>query len=435
MKKTSASLTRITSLVVVLLIALGCQNNKSDAQVGRDWKNQLSNSVEDVYEDFDLLGLSVALIEEGQISWQGHYGTTHPDSKEEISYDTKYRIASISKIVTAIAAMQLVEQGKINLDQDVSTYLGWKLRNPHYPDVPISLRQLLSHTSSIRDGGKYSNFSADMTEKKLSITDLFLPQGDYYTEDLFDTREPGSYFSYTNCTWGLVASIVEIISGKRFDVYTNEYIFSPLNISASFNIHDFFGQNPLSGLYRFREGSWINQVDDYRNDPPPSRLFVGYEPGQNGLLFGPQGNLRASSDDLVVLGKLFIGRGTFEGTKIISESSLNTMIQKQWEFNGSNGDTWDAFFNAYGLGVHILSNQIGQDIIFPNLRMVGHAGIAYGLLSDLYVDLDNQTGIVFIINGSKQEFEYGENSTFYAVEEAAFQAVYPYLASNRFYTN
>ena len=69
--------------------------------------------------------------------------------------DHKMRVASISKLVVAIGVMRLVEQEKADLDADVSGYLGWTLRNPNHPTQIITLRQLLSHTSSVRDAGKY----------------------------------------------------------------------------------------------------------------------------------------------------------------------------------------------------------------------------------------------------------------------------------------
>ena len=79
-------------------------------------------------------------------------GLADPSTARAVTPDDPVRVASVSKLVVAIGVMKLVEQGKLELDRDVSTYLGWKLRNPAFPDQAITLRQLLSHTSSIRDG-------------------------------------------------------------------------------------------------------------------------------------------------------------------------------------------------------------------------------------------------------------------------------------------
>ncbi|MCY4215912.1 MAG: serine hydrolase [Flavobacteriaceae bacterium] len=423
----------LASHVLMLGILWGmtnCQSNQSKSQ-DQISDEPLDQQLNEVFIDQDLLGLSVVLIEKGQLSYQKHFGTIHPDSDENLNGSTKFRIASISKIIPSLAIMQLVERDLVHLDEDVSVYLGWKLRNPNHPHTPITLRQLMSHTSSIRDGEKYSNFAAHMTEKKLHLSALFQGDGQYYTESMFDRRKPGTYFTYTNCTWGLVASVIEKVANQRFDVYTQEHIFQPLNITASFNFSEIHDTYPLAGLYRYQDNQWVNQIDDYRKNSPIPRVFEGYELGQNGLLFGPQGNLRASTEDLVGLTQLFLNQGTVNGNQIISKASLDQMLQIQWSYDGSNGDTWDEFFNAYGLGIHVLTNQPGKDIVFPGFNMVGHPGIAYGLLSDLYFDIESQTGIVFITNGKKQAFEYGNNSTFYSVEEDVFETVYPYLKKSQ----
>lgn len=410
-----------------LILLCSCLGSVSEEMKKEEIREALYGDVEKVFQKYELLGLSVVLIEDAEVSWQGHYGTTHPDTTEKINGNTKYRIASISKIVTTIAVMQLVDRGLVHLDEDVSKYLGWKLRNPEHPEISITLRHLFSHTSGIRDGKEYPQFLQDMIPKKLPISELFLPEGVYFTEDLFDARRPGEFFSYANCAWGIVASVVEIISEQRFDEYCREHIFSPMEITSSFNLLEIYEDSSIAGLYRYIDNQWVNQVDDYRHISPKGRSYEGYTLGQNGLLFGPQGNLRASSDDLVAMVKLFLNGGSFNGNAILSEISTEKMLGEQWVFDGTNGDTWDGFFNSYGFGIHRVTNQPNQDIVFPDRQMQGHPGIAYGLLSDLYFNQETQSGIIFITSGSKQEYQYGQNSSFYGVEEEVFEAVYPYL--------
>lgn len=410
-----------------LLLLCSCLINISDQIEEEKIGKALYSDIEKVFLKYELLGLSVVLIENAKVSWQGHYGTTHPDITEKINVNTKYRIASISKIVTTIAIMQLVDRGLVDLDEDVSNYLGWTLRNPEHPGVPISLRHLLSHTSGIRDGEEYPQFLRDMIQKRLPISELFLPEGVYFTKDLFDIRKPGEFFSYTNCTWGIVASIVEIISEQRFDEYCRDHIFSPMEITSSFDVLEIHKESSIAGLYRYTDDQWVNQVDDYRHTSPKGRFYEGYTLGQNGLLFGPQGNLRASSTDLIAMVQLFLNKGSFNGNVILSEIGTEKILGEQWVFDGTNGDTWDGFFNSYGFGIHRITNQPNQDIVFPDRQMQGHPGIAYGLLSDLYFNQETQSGIIFIASGSKQEYQYGQNSSFYEVEEEVFETVYPYL--------
>ena len=103
------------------------------------------------------------------------------------------------------------------------------------------------------------------------------------------------------------------------------------------------------------------------------------------------------------------------------------MTQPYWAYDGTNGDTWDNFFLSYGLGTHVLTNADSADYIFPELNMVGHPGIAYGLVSDMYIDREKDTGVVLIINGSKFGYKSGERSSFYIPEEEIFNVLQSYL--------
>lgn len=389
--------------------------------------NMLDTQLKQLVEEFGLVGMSVALIHEGTVGWEKHYGKANVGMGTTINGNTKYRIASISKTITALAVMQLKEQGKLDIDVDIATYLGWKVRNPTYPDLPITLRQLMSHTSSLRDGTGYYNFSKEMIAGELSIKELFLPNGTYFTEDLFADHQPGEFFTYTNCSWGLVASIIEKVSGLYFDAYCQKYIFEPMKLTATFDVTHLQSTENIAALYRFENEEWKAQVDDYRENVRVERRFSSYVAGQNGLLFGPQGSLRASTNDLVAFAQLFFDEGNYRGTRILSPESIKEMQTPEWTFVEGNGDTWEGFFHAYGLGVHCILNKPKGDIIFPDRKMIGHPGIAYGLLSDLYIDPSTKTGIIFITNGSKKAYTYGTETSFYGVEEAVFKEVYPFL--------
>lgn len=373
------------------------------------------------------MGMSVALITNGTVGWQGSFGLANDSLQIPVTNQTIFRIASISKTVTATALLQLWEQGKVDLDSDVSTYLGWELQHPSYPDVPITLRHLLSHQSSIRDGEGYRTFSREMVAEELDIRELFTADGDYFTYDIFADHPPGTYFSYTNCTWGIIASVVEIISGQRFDDYCRENIFKPMTLDADFNVAKLASINSLAVLYRYEDEQWKPQADNYPGSTPPTRGYPSYKMGRNGLLFGPQGSLRISTAGLTEFMLMLMNHGRDNNHQILKEETVDLMLASQWLYDGQNGDTWENFFLSYGLGTHQTINQEKGDIIFPDRTMVGHPGIAYGLLSDMYLEREKNSGIIFITNGSKQEYAYGERTSFYQAEEDVFQVVYPYL--------
>lgn len=409
-----------------LIVALTNCKNVPPKEAIYDF-SQMGQQLLEVYENNQLMGMSVLLIADGNVAWEKNYGLANYTTQMPIDSNTLFRVASISKTITTTAIMQLVEKGVLDLNRDVSHYLGWSLRNPKYPEDSISLKMLLNHQSSIRDGEGYGRFSREMIEKKLHIQELFQANGSYYTEDLFADHAPGSYFSYTNCTWGIIVSILEKVSGTRFDQYCKANVFKPLDLQTTFNVEDIDDINNLGVLYRYIDSSWVAQVDDYKGKQPPSRAFEGYELGQNGLIFGPQGSLRSSARELGKFAIMLLNKGEYNGKRILSEASVEAMTQQHWTFTENNGDTWENFFLSYGLGIHHITNKDSSDIIFPDRKMFGHPGIAYGLLSDMYVDPIHKSGIVFITNGSQQSYDYAKNSTFYQVEEDVFSVVYPYL--------
>ena len=413
---------------IIALIAILCMSAISceDRQVAQFNPDELNRKLQQITEDYEMMGLAVMLIAGGEQAYEGYFGQAVYETGRELGPESVFRIASITKTVSAIALMQLWEQGLVDIDADVSGYLGWELRNPAHPDEIITLRMLLGHTSGIRDGEGYPAFTRDMIENRLHIRELFEPDGEYFTADMFADHAPGDFFSYSNATWALVASVVERISGERFDRYTAQHIFEPIGMRASFNPADFRGDE-YAVLYRKPDGEWSAQVDLYTDSEPRDRAWEGYEPGTNGLLYGPQGSLRITGPGLLRLALALMNGGELEGGRILQQATLGEMTRPYWEYDGTNGDTWDDFWMAYGLGIHLITNREGKDVIFPDREMFGHAGIAYGLLSDMYVDPSTGSGVIFIMSGSAQEFEYAEHSAFYEMEAAVFDLLRPVL--------
>ena len=382
---------------------------------------------EQVFEENDLMGMSVLLVYNDDIVWEGYYGLSDSARKIPVTHRTIYRIASISKMFAATALLQQWEKGRVDLDEDVSRYLGWELHHPGHPGVPITLRHLMSHQSGIRDGEAYYRFSRNMIDEKLDIRELFQPDGKYYDDELFADQAPGEYFQYTNCTWGLVASVVEKVSGERFDNYCRENILQPLGMRADFNVAKVDSIDDIAVLYRCREGFWLPQADDYQGLRPQSRAFEGYQNGQNGLIFGPQGSLRASTQDLYRFMLMLMNDGTWNGQRILKKETVDMMLASEWTFDMENGNNSDNFFHSYGLATHRTTNRDTADIVFPDRNMAGHPGNAYGLLSGMYFDRASGTGIIFITNGGKQVITSGKKSAFYRVEEDTYSTAYRYI--------
>lgn len=337
--------------------------------------------------------------------------------------DDPVRVASISKLVTALGVMRLVDAGRLDLDRDVSEYLGWRLRNPAFPDKPITLRLLMSHQSSLLDGD-----------------DLYLiPFGTSLRQRLGDPRvwdadhPPGSgWFHYTNLNFPVVATVIEKVTGARFDVAMQRLVLGPLKLDACFN----WGAGCSAGAVRravvlYRANGEVARDDLHASFPacpvlsgPDGRCDIWtYRPGDNGALFSPQGGLRISMRDLARIGQMLAngGRG------FISRKAFAELTRPVWRFNGTNGlgenGEADGFFCAYGLALHTIG--IGgagcHDDLFGDARLrIGHSGDAYGLKSGLWLDPLTGKGLAFFTSAVPDDAPKGR-SAFLAVEESVVE--------------
>lgn len=332
-----------------------------------------------------------------------------------LTIDDPVRIASISKLVVGLGVMRLVEQGKLDLDEDVSARLGWRLRNPAFPRTPITLRLLLSHRSSLTDDADY-----------------VIPLGRTLREALeapaaYDARHaPGTYFRYSNLNFPLIASVMESATGERFDKLMRRLVMQPLGLEACFNWSPCSASAIARAVVLYgADGAVVR--DDLGGKPPacpvvsvaPECDLGAYVLSSNGAIFSPQGGLRISARDLARVGQMLLGRGRLGGTRFLREASIDTLMRPVWTFDGSNGDTSDGFYCSYGLATQVLPiPQPGcRDDLFGNGRSAaGHAGDAYGVRSGLWVDARLGVGIAYFATNNGGDPAKGRSS-YRAIEE------------------
>jgi len=154
------------------------------------------------------------------------FGNSNLETRDKVTSYTKFRIASLSKLVTAICVLTLVDDGYVSLDMDVSNYFGYEVKNPHFPDTPITTRMLLDHTSSIFDSGA---FLASRDRESSESVRYLLELG-----TSFRRNQPGSLFEYSNLGYAVLGSLCERVTGKSLDTYAREVIFDPLGIDAAY---------------------------------------------------------------------------------------------------------------------------------------------------------------------------------------------------------
>ena len=388
----------------------------------------LNSELSDVYQNFSLMGMSIWVSANGEETVY-HFGKRDFERDLDINDNTQFRIASISKAFTAIGLIKLYHEGLFDLDDDISTVLGYTVRNPQHPSTPITYRMLLSHQSGLQDGTGYGSFvTATFDDNNLpNISELITPSGTYYTSNMWRTETPGTYFAYSNINFGLIGALIEKHSDERFDVFMKSEILEPLEISGSYNIQDLPNINDLAVLYR-NQGGWTPQVDNYQGVLPTPPDLSSYVPGTNGIYFAPQGGLRISAEET---GKFldFLNSNGANSELNISAEILAEMKAIAWDYNGSNGDNYFGLFNRWGLGLHHANISAGDQIC--NLgtydTFLGHAGEAYGLISDAFYSETENIGFSLLINGSFNGYTSGTQSSFYTVEEAVYSALCSYF--------
>jgi len=406
------------SLVVVFLIF--CSQYSLTAQY-----EGAQSRLDQLFESQDLMGCSVIAVCDHGIAYEYYNGMADLGRSLPVEQHTSYRIASISKNISSILLLRLAQEGKIDLDADVNEYLPFEIRNPNFPNTPLTARMFLSHRSTIIDGAGYGTFLSATYAADLppSLEELLHPSGSYYTSDLYLGIRPGTYFSYSNVNYGVVASLIEAASGQRFDQYADEVLFKPLGLDAGYHPAYLSDIDRLAVLYRKQGSQWNPQWDQYNGQAPALPALDGYVPGMNGLFFAPQGGVRMSAYDLAKILLLHLNDGTLDGTEILDKTHQNMMEMPDWNFDGHNGNNYFGLFRSWGLGTHISTNTEDNDVVFPNIVMKGHPGEAYGLISDMYYDKESGSGVIFITNGSGVGFNVG-NSAFYTLEDSIFRIVY-----------
>jgi CubicO group peptidase (beta-lactamase class C family) len=387
---------------------------------------QMQHAVEKISAEHNLMGLSVIAVCNGEIAGEWYAGMRDLDRNLPVNEDTKYRIASISKFVMTTAMMKLHDRKKLDLDEDVSNYLGFTLRNPNHPDTPVTVRMLLLHTGSLNEGAGYDRFlmaTYNNVGNPPSFSELLVPGGKYYTDDMWRKEEPGEYYTYCNANFGLAGTIIEKISGQRFEEYIQQTLFVPLDISGSYIAEGIADINNLAVIYGREDGKWTPGTDNYKGVMSSPRDFSGYVTGTNGAVFSPQGGLRISAKELARIMILHMNNGKYNGERIVSKKSIRLMQRAQFICNSVNSDNEGVRAGNRGLSVQVLPESTAGTILPQGSHFLGHSGSAYGLVSDFYFDQKGKYGFIFITNGIFDGPKAGPSGAFYTFEEALIKAL------------
>ena len=275
--------------------------------------SELDRFLIDRMKEARLPGLAATVVKGGEVLWTGAYGWADVEKRVPITKDTLFQLASVSKTVTACAIMQLVEQKALDLDADINAVLPFPVRHPRHPGVPITLRQLLTHTAGIRDNWrilegtwvKNGDFPKSLGK---SMEDYFRPTGEYFKpEKNFQRWAPGAKKRYSNVGIALAAYVAEVKAGIPFETLCRKNVLQPLGMKhAGFR---------LAGVDKSRVAM-----------PYRSRKNGTFEPlGHHGYLDFPAGTLRASVSGMARFLLSFIGDGAHGGVRLLKESTVHDM--------------------------------------------------------------------------------------------------------------
>lgn len=344
-----------------------------------------------VKEDNHLVGMSVVSYQNNEFK---DYYLGEAYENYTMHSDVYYRIASISKVVVAIGILCLLEEGKVDLDEDISKYLGFTLRNPNHPNDIITLKMLMTQTSSITDGFDDEEMTNDeridgyngVNRKGIDckLEDLLINKDSKYYSDLtFAKYAPGTRFCYSNFGCGILACIIERVTKISYDEYLNQKIFSKLNIKASFYPNKLADEEIISA-YNFFGG----KKELCRNKELFISKMMQEEIGQN--YRGPAGGLFIKPKDLA----LFMKSLTENDGVILSKETRNLMLNKIWSITNEERLAEFDYYGSYqAKGLQVAIWERGNHVLY------GHTGSAYGVRTIMAFDPGKKAGLIFMTNG------------------------------------
>ncbi|NNF33862.1 MAG: beta-lactamase family protein, partial [Saprospiraceae bacterium] len=308
-------------------------------------------------DSVDIPGMVVSIVAGDSIVMQKGYGYINKEKTAQVDASTSpFRIASISKTFTALAVLQLVSEGKLDLNTDVREYISFEI--DRYHNGEITLHHLLTHSAGLDDkilGGGTLNKS-EVPKLDQFLASSMSPQ----------IREPGLTFSYSNMGYTLAGYLAELESGIPFYEYVNQLILNPLNMK-----HTFFwrGDEPI-----------YSESKSYFLDDKGFREYPPYE-----ILSYPSGSIISTGEDISKYMLMILNDGSYNGKQIVTPEVIDLFTQPVFtQDERLPGVRSYGFFNWNINGVNFIN----------------HGGSIEGYRSQLYLFPDNNVGLFIATNSS-----------------------------------
>lgn len=341
-------------------------------------KSAIDSIIEQHMNDAAIVGLGAAIIVNRRVVWSKGYGFADREHAVPFTPDTVMNIASISKTFTGVALMRAVQEGRLSLDEDISSYLPFKVSNPFFPNERITLRHLATHTSGITDrsaiydrtyhyGGKAPEALGDF------LKDYFTPSGKRYSRDNFLNVKPGTNREYSNIAAGLAGYIVELAVGERLNRFTKQHIFVPLKmVNSGWSLSE-IPPAQHAKLYVAQGGLVI-----------PIQLYEGTT--------YPDGGVRTSVADLSRFFIALLNEGEFEGARILEKKTVDEMLRFQYTESNKPENVNLSGEDSVNSGIFWATKS--------DVSRIGHNGSDPGVRTMMLCDLQKEVGVILFTNTS-----------------------------------
>lgn len=313
-------------------------------------------------------GMAVLIQKGNTIRLAKGYGFANIEKGTRFTPDTTVMVASVSKTFVGTAVMQLHEQKLLNLDDDINKYLPFRVRNSRHASVPITVRQLLCHVSSIRD--RYSVYDGVYYagDSPISLGDFMqrylVPGNSYYRKENYYLFAPKTKYQYSNVGAALAAYVVESVSKIDFGEYCKQKIFRPMKMPQTGWFLRDLNLNRLAIPYDY----------DFRTNKFVPLAQFGYPDY-------PNGQLRTSARQLSHFLNAHTNFGIYKGTRILQEQTAQEMRRIQFpNLDSSQGISFYYYYASDG------------DV------WIGHSGATDGVSSEMWFRLSDGAGIIILCN-------------------------------------
>lgn len=342
----------------------------------------MNDEIVNIMSKYHSIGLSLVVVKNNRICYSSTFGY-NPDyndttKRNPIPEKGVYVIASISKTFVSTAIMQLVEKKKIKLNDEINKYLDFVVRNPKYPDIPITVKMLLAHYSSLND----SQYDWHLNQINPATNDKY--------KECYNDYAPGTEFSYCNLAYSLLGAIIEKVTGERFCDYIEKNIIQPLGLNASFDLTKIDSSLIVKAyIYNQKTKEFVKDNSIY-NYQYFYDIKKDYRLGYSAACYSPAGGMKISAMDLAKYMMIHMNYGVYKGVKILSKESELEM----WKQIGNHKSRFGMAFSRYGGMV-------------DDYEPIGMTGGSHGIHSGMFFNPEKKYGFVIICNGCTSESGVG----------------------------